>query len=124
MGIKGKFITFEGSEGSGKSTQIRMLAAYLESKGKKVLVLREPGGVRISEDIRDILLDIKNKNMTDICETLLYMAARAQIVEEVIAPALRRGTIVLCDRFWIPPWRIRDTVMGWMSNLSKRWGGW
>jgi len=99
MGIKGKFITFEGSEGSGKSTQIRMLAAYLESKGKKVLVLREPGGVRISEDIRDILLDIKNKNMTDICETLLYMAARAQIVEEVIAPALRRGTIVLCDRF-------------------------
>lgn len=99
MGMKGKFITFEGSEGSGKSTQIRLLKGYLTRKGKKVLVLREPGGVKISEAIRNILLDVRNKSMTDLCETLLYMAARAQIVEEVLVPALKKGTVVLCDRF-------------------------
>lgn len=97
--MKGKFITFEGSEGSGKSTQIMLLAQYLKNKRKKVLVLREPGGVMISEKIRDILLDVDNKKMSDVCEMLLYMAARAQLVEEVIAPALTKGMMVLCDRF-------------------------
>ncbi len=97
--MKGKFITFEGSEGSGKSTQIKLAQQYLESCGKDVLFLREPGGVRISEDIRSILLDTKTKDMSDECETLLYMAARAQLVKEIIAPALNSGKIIVCDRF-------------------------
>jgi len=97
--MRGKFITFEGSEGSGKSTQINMIKRYLRGKGKKVLFVREPGGVRISEMIRKILLDVKNTEMGSECETLLYMSARAQLVEEVVKPALKQGKIVLCDRF-------------------------
>jgi len=97
--MKGKFITFEGSEGSGKSTQIQMAYDYLQSKKKPAIFIREPGGVKISEAIRDILLDPKNKSMTDICETLLYMAARSQLVAEQLVPVLEKGTTVLCDRF-------------------------
>ena len=97
--MKGKLITFEGSEGSGKSTQIEMVCRYLKRKKKPILFVREPGGVRVSEKIRRILLDSKNTRMSDECETLLYMAARAQLVDEVIAPALKNGKIVLCDRF-------------------------
>ena len=96
--MKGKFITFEGSEGCGKSTQSEMLFGYLKSKGLKAIYLREPGGVKLSEKIRDILLDPKNK-ISPEAETLLYMAARAQVVEEVIKPALKAGRIVVCDRF-------------------------
>ncbi|OGX34276.1 MAG: dTMP kinase [Omnitrophica WOR_2 bacterium RIFCSPHIGHO2_01_FULL_48_9] len=99
MGLKGKFITLEGAEGSGKSTQGALIYAYLKSKKKKVLLIREPGGVKISESIRHVLLDVKNKQMTKECETLLYMAARSQLVAEVIVPALEKGHIVLCDRF-------------------------
>ena len=97
--MKGKFITFEGSEGSGKSTQIALIHHYLKKTKKPLLFVREPGGVKISEKIRHILLDVKNKDMAAECETLLYMAARAQLVHEVIAPALKQGKIVLCDRF-------------------------
>ena len=97
--VKGKFITFEGSEGSGKSTQINLIQKYLKKENKEVLFLREPGGVKISEKIRRILLDVKNEKMGDECEMLLYMAARAQLVEEQVLPALSKGTIVLCDRF-------------------------
>ncbi|HOX53933.1 MAG: dTMP kinase [Candidatus Omnitrophica bacterium] len=97
--MKGKFITFEGSEGSGKSTHAKLLKDYLKKKGFSVELIREPGGTRISEKIRNIILDPKNKAMTDICETLLYMAARVQIVKEVIKPALDKGKIVICDRF-------------------------
>ena len=97
--MKGKFITFEGAEGSGKSTQAELIYNYLKKKKKSVLNIREPGGVKISEKIRDILLDVKNVQMTKECEMLLYMAARAQLVEEVILPTLKKGTIVLCDRF-------------------------
>jgi len=96
--MKGKFITFEGSEGCGKSTQSRMLFDYLKAKGKKVIYLREPGGVKVSELIREILLNPKNK-ISPEAETLLYMAARAQVVEEIIRPALLAGKIVVCDRF-------------------------
>ncbi len=96
--IRGKFITFEGSEGCGKSTQSRFLYDYLKRKGYNVVYLREPGGTRISEKIRNILLNPKN-NITAVCETLLYMAARAQVVSRVIAPALKKGKIVICDRF-------------------------
>ena len=96
--MKGKFITFEGSEGCGKSTQSRMLFDYLEAKGLKVTYLREPGGVKASEKIREILLDPKSR-ISPVAETLLYMAARAQVVEEIIKPALAHGRIVVCDRF-------------------------
>ncbi len=96
---KGKFITFEGAEGSGKSTQGALLYDYLKTRKKNVLLIREPGSVKISEAIRRILLDVKNTKMTKACETLLYMAARSQLFEEVIAVALKKGAIVLCDRF-------------------------
>ena len=97
--MKGKFITFEGSECCGKSTQSKMLYEYLKEKGRKVVFLREPGGTKVSEDIRKILLDNKNKSMASETELLLYMASRAQIVSEVIKPSLANGQIVVCDRF-------------------------
>jgi dTMP kinase len=97
--MKGKFITFEGSEGCGKSTQSKLLYQYLKRKGFKVVYLREPGGTKVSEKLRKILLDSKNDSMAPMAEMLLYMAARAQIVHEVIVPALKNGSIVICDRF-------------------------
>ncbi|NQT74968.1 MAG: dTMP kinase [Candidatus Omnitrophica bacterium] len=99
MAKKGKFITFEGPEGSGKSTHSRLLCDFLRRKGFKVLHTREPGGTKVSEKIRKVLLDPKNKDMGVVSEMLLYMAARAQIVEERILPALKKGKIVVCDRF-------------------------
>ncbi|MCK9604306.1 MAG: dTMP kinase [Candidatus Omnitrophica bacterium] len=97
--MKGKFITFEGSEGCGKSTQSRLLYDYLKERGYPVVYLREPGGIKISEKIREILLDAKNDSMSPACEMLLYMAARAQVVAEIIKPALKKGKFVVCDRF-------------------------
>ena len=95
----GKFITFEGSEGCGKSTQSKLLLEHLKSKGLPAKLIREPGGVAISEKVRAILLDKSNTAMNKECETLLYMASRAQLVEEVIVPELAKGTNLLCDRF-------------------------
>ena len=97
--MTGKFITFEGSEGSGKSTQSALILEYLKSKKLPVVLLREPGGVKISENIRKLLLDVNNAGMGDECETLLYMAARAQMVKEILEPQLKLGKIILCDRF-------------------------
>ena len=97
--MRGKFITFEGSEGSGKSTQARLLYNYLKRKRFSVKMIREPGATLISEKIRRILLDPKNKKMDGLCEMLLYMAARAQLVRDVILPDLKKGKIVICDRF-------------------------
>lgn len=94
------FITLEGIDGCGKSTQARLLAAALEHAGREVVRLREPGGVAISEQIRGILLDPANEAMSDACELLLYEAARAQVVHEVIVPALDAGSVVVCDRFF------------------------
>jgi dTMP kinase len=96
---KGRLITFEGNEGCGKTTQIRLLYERLKREGHKVFLTREPGGTRISDGIRAILLDNHNSKMSGICETLLYMASRAQLVEEVIVPKLRQGYVVLCDRW-------------------------
>jgi dTMP kinase len=96
--MKGKFITFEGSEGCGKSTQSRMLFDHLKAKGVKTIYLREPGGVKISEKIRELLLNPESK-ISPQAETLLYMAARAQVVADLIKPALLKGKIVICDRF-------------------------
>ena len=98
-GYKGKFITFEGSEGCGKSTQSRLLLEYFSSRGIPSRLVREPGGVAVSEQIRTILLDKANTRMNPECETLLYMAARAQMVEEAVLPELRAGTVLVCDRF-------------------------
>ena len=95
----GLFITFEGGDGSGKSTQITKLKEYLEHKGFQVVLTREPGGTPISEAIREIILDSNNTEMSDMTETLLYAAARAQLVEQVIRPAVSRGDVVICDRF-------------------------
>lgn len=97
--MTGYFITFEGVEGSGKSTQIKKAAAFLASKGYDVVTLREPGGTRVSEVIRQILLNKENTEMSAETELLLYLAARAQIVREKILPALTRGKVVICDRF-------------------------
>lgn len=97
--MKGLFITFEGPEGSGKSTHSKLLCDYLREKGYKVLHTREPGGTVIGEKLRKILLDPQNKDMSDTCELFLYLANRAQIVREVILPALKKGAIVVCDRF-------------------------
>jgi len=93
------FITFEGIDYSGKTTQVSLLKKYYENLGKEVLLIREPGGTRISEKIRDLLLDKKNYAMTEKAELLLFAAARAQLVNEVINPALERGVIVISDRF-------------------------
>ncbi len=96
---RGRFITIEGPEGSGKSTHSRLLCEFLRGSGHKVLHTREPGGTRLGEAIRQVLLDKKNKNMSDGCELFLFLAARAQVVSEVIMPALKKGYIVVCDRF-------------------------
>lgn len=98
-GRMGYFITFEGIEGCGKTTQIQRAAQFLREAGHRVIVTREPGGCPIADAIRAILLDAGNSAMVPITELLLYAAARAQHVAEVIAPALAEGAIVLCDRF-------------------------
>ena len=99
MMSKGLFISFEGADGSGKSTQYRIFAEYLKSLGFNVLMTREPGGTPISESIRSIILDPANTEMSDMTEALLFAASRAQLVSQVIRPAVEQGKIVLCDRF-------------------------
>ncbi len=97
--MSGLFITMEGTDGAGKSTQIKMLKTYLEDEGFNVVLVREPGGTKISEKIRDIILDIENKEMDYMTEAFLYAASRAQLVNQVIMPELKKGSVVLCDRF-------------------------
>ena len=99
MAERGRFITFEGGEGCGKSTQVKRLAAALEAKGVKVLLTREPGGTRLAEMIRTLLKDEAEDPPVDRAELLLFLAARAQLVRNVIRPALEAGTWVLSDRF-------------------------
>ena len=93
------FITFEGIDGSGKTTQVELLKLYFENLGKTVLTIRDPGSTLISEKIRNILLDSNNLSISPQSETLLFTAARAQIVHEVIKPSLEKSKIVICDRF-------------------------
>lgn len=97
--MRGLFITFEGVEGSGKSTQLQGLATQLKARGLDVVVTREPGGTPIAEDIRAVLLDPAHGGMGTMTELLLYAAARAQHLHELIQPALAAGKIILCDRF-------------------------
>lgn len=96
---RGLFITFEGCDGCGKSTQARLLKEELEKRGISCVLTREPGGGKISEAIRAMILDGKNAEMTDECEALLYAAARAQHLHDTVEPALRAGKVVLCDRY-------------------------
>ncbi len=96
---RGKFVTFEGCEGVGKTTQVEMLRQYLSEKGSDFLFLREPGGNAVSEKIRALILSRENGFMSDRCEALLYCASRAQLVDTTIRPALEGGKLVVCDRF-------------------------
>lgn len=93
------FITLEGPDGSGKSTQVQPLAEFLRGEGYTVFTTREPGGTTISDQVREVLMRLDNRSMYPRTETLLFCAARAQLVEEVIRPRLQRGEIILCDRY-------------------------
>lgn len=97
--MKGLFITFEGIDGSGKSTQIDLATRYLTEKGYRVYLTREPGGCPISEKIREVLLDPENKGMDPITEALLYAAARAQLIDSVLLEKKNEGYVILCDRY-------------------------
>ena len=96
---KGLFITVEGGDGSGKTTQLAFIKEYLTEKGEDVLFTREPGGTALGEKIRSVILDPANKEMVPMTESLLYAASRAQLVSEVIRPALAAGRTVVCDRY-------------------------
>ena len=97
--MRGTMVTFEGCDGVGKSTQLRLLKEYLLQTGQEAVFVREPGGTKISEQIRSIIMSVANAEMTAKTETLLYAASRAQLVDEVIRPALNEGKLVICDRF-------------------------
>ena len=99
MKKRGKFITFEGCDGCGKSTQLKLLSEYLTANGIPHIFTREPGGGKISEAIREILLSGKNSEMTDECEALLYAASRVQHLSDRVEPALQEGKLVICDRY-------------------------
>lgn len=96
---KGIFITFEGCEGVGKSSQLKMLQDYMREQNIAFYFTREPGGTDVSEQIRAVILDGKNSAMADECEALLYAAARVQLLKEEIEPRLNRGELVICDRY-------------------------
>lgn len=97
--MKGKFITIEGPDGAGKTTQVKKIYEYLTSRGRKVLVTREPGGTALGEKLREVLLSPAGESPVPEAEALIYAASRAQLIKNVISPALLRGTYVLCDRF-------------------------
>lgn len=97
--MKGVFIVMEGPDGSGKTTQINLLKEYLEEAGYECLITREPGGTVIGEEVRQLILNPEHKEMSPVTEMLLYAASRAQLVHEVIGPALEEGKIVISDRF-------------------------
>lgn len=113
----GFFITFEGIEGCGKTTQIRHLAAYLEGKRLPFLLTREPGGTAIGDRIRQILLSSENSRMEPVTEFFLYVAARAQHIAQVVLPALKDGKTVLCDRFT----DATVAYQGYGRGLNRQW---
>jgi len=120
--LKGKFIVLDGPDGSGKSTQVGLLAGFLGRCGVEAVLCRDPGGTDIGEQIRAVLLDNKNTDMSVRCETLLYMASRSQLYEQVIKPALAAGKCVICDR-WVCSTYAYQAIGGqagaeWVLNLA------
>lgn len=113
---KGLFITFEGPEGAGKSTQCRRLAAWLKRRGYSVLLTREPGGTRIGRQLRKILLNKNHHEISPAVELFLYEASRAILVSEVIIPALKKGRAVIVDRFQDSTW----TYQGWAGKMDLK----
>jgi dTMP kinase len=97
--MRGKFITIEGPDGAGKTTQVRKIAKYLEERGENVIVTREPGGTHLGESLRNIVLSPEGESPEAEAEALIYAASRAQLVKKIILPALYSGKIVICDRF-------------------------
>ncbi|MBL7197256.1 MAG: dTMP kinase [Candidatus Omnitrophica bacterium] len=120
--MKGYFITFEGPEKSGKSTQGKLLKKYLTKKGFSCLFIREPGSTTLSEKIRKILLDKKNIQLSHFTEMLLYMAARSQLIKDVIEPALKKNKVVICDRFIDSTIAYQGYGLGLDINLIKKIG--
>lgn len=118
--MKGIFITFEGIDGCGKSTQTALCREWLESLGKTVLLVREPGGTKIGEKIRGLLLDKNNDGMAPMTELFLFEAARAQIVEETIKPALEEGKAVICDRFFDSSYAYQGCARGLGAEMVSR----
>lgn len=116
---KGLFITFEGIDGCGKSTQIVKAAEYLKEKGISLIVTREPGGTPLGEKIRELILSPQNSEMKNSCELLLYLSARAQHVEEKIKPALEKGAAVLCDRYQEATFAYQGFGRGYPLNLLQ-----
>lgn len=112
---KGFFITFEGIEGAGKSTVARAVQQRLESAGAPCILVREPGGSPLAERIREMLLDPRHRGLSPRAELLLYLASRAQLVDEIIRPALARGTNVICDRFM----DASVAYQGWARGLGE-----
>lgn len=115
--MKGKFITFEGPDGCGKTTVVDMIYKKLESLGYRVIKTREPGGTDISEKIRDLILDVNNDEMSPICEALLYAASRAQHTEEKIVPYLNKGYIVLCERYILSSYAYQGYGRGLLEGV-------
>lgn len=120
MGTGGVFITLEGADGCGKSTQAELIACALEAAGKELVRLREPGGTPISEKIRALLLDPANAEMVPEAELMLYEASRAQLTREVIEPALARGAVVLCDRYYDSTYAYQAGGRGLDDALVRR----
>ncbi|MFA7691757.1 MAG: dTMP kinase [Candidatus Hydrogenedentales bacterium] len=118
--MKGTLITFEGGEGSGKSTQLPLTAQFLEAHGFEVVATREPGGTPLSERIRGLLMDTVDETVAPLTELLLFQAARAQHVAQVVLPALRRGAIVLCDRYVDSTHAYQITGRGLDADLVDR----
>ena len=118
--MQGVFVTLEGVDGSGKTTQTALLTQALEEAGREVVRLREPGGTAISEQIRQILLDPANGEMCDECELLLYEASRAQLVRQVIEPALAAGKVVVCDRYYDSTYAYQAGGRGLAQDLVRR----
>ncbi|MGM0367033.1 MAG: dTMP kinase [Actinomycetota bacterium] len=114
--MKGLFITFEGLDGSGKTTQIKLLCSYLKGKGHDVISTIEPGGTEVGQKIRKILLNTEGLNITPKAETFLFLASRAELVSKVINPAMDEGKIIICDRFF------DSTIVyqGIARNLGKK----
>lgn len=111
---RGKFIVVEGGEGSGKTTILQRIVERLKSEGKEVLLTREPGGIPIAEQIRQVILDVNNTEMDAMTELLLYVAARKQHFEQKVVPSLEAGKIVLCDRFV----HSSEVYQGYARNLG------